>query len=216
MARPRAALAALALALILAMTSWGCGGPGGSGGADGGGAPPSGPPDITGVIVSVDGYAPGLPGPGEAVGSILVAAAPGAAPGYDRASVSINAETRIFIRERGAEPVPASAAALRVGRQAEVWFSGPAAESYPVQAPAGAVCVLEEEAPDDIFRVKEENAAALMGIPGVVGVGIGGAAGEMCIVVYLENPSPELKSRIPSELGGYPVVTRFTGAIAPQ
>jgi hypothetical protein len=66
-----------------------------------------------------------------------------------------------------------------------------------------------------ISEVKDRHTPELMAIPGVVGVGIGGTAGEERIVVYLENGSPELKARIPAELEGYEVVVEVTGTIKP-
>jgi hypothetical protein len=66
-----------------------------------------------------------------------------------------------------------------------------------------------------ISEVKDRHMPELMAVPGVVGVGIGGTTGDKRIVVYLENNSPELRARIPSELEGYRVVTELTGAIKP-
>ena len=66
-----------------------------------------------------------------------------------------------------------------------------------------------------LSEVKERHTPELMAIPGVVGVGIGGTPGEEHLVVYLENGSPELKARIPTELEGYKVATVVTGAIKP-
>ncbi len=175
----------------MAVTAWGCGNSSGSGSSGGGGALPDGPPDITGSVESITGDARDFSDPDEVVGAILVEATPGVASAYDRASVSINGRTRIFTRAPGSEPVPADTLALGIGRQVEVWFTGPVAESYPVQALADVIYVVEKgEAAADIFQVKDANTAELMSIPGVVGVGIGGTAGEMRIVVYLENGSP--------------------------
>lgn len=66
-----------------------------------------------------------------------------------------------------------------------------------------------------ISEVKDRHTQELMAIPGVVGVGIGGTAKDMRIVVYLENASPSLQERIPAELEGYEVITEVTGAIKP-
>ena len=66
-----------------------------------------------------------------------------------------------------------------------------------------------------ISEVKDRHVQELMSIPGVVGVGIGGTAGEERLVVYLENGSPELRARIPAELEDYEVVVEVTGAIKP-
>ncbi len=66
-----------------------------------------------------------------------------------------------------------------------------------------------------ISEVKDRHVQELMSIPGVVGVGVGGAPGEEHLVVYLENGSPELRARNPAELEGYEVIVEDTGAIKP-
>lgn len=81
---------------------------------------------------------------------------------------------------------------------------------------AGLMAVLagcERNADDDIVDVKERHEAQLMAIPGVVGVGIGEAAGEAVIVVYVEKRTPQIEQDVPKELEGYPVVVEVSGPI---
>ena len=61
-----------------------------------------------------------------------------------------------------------------------------------------------------IEEVLNANRSALMGTPGVVGVGIGQAGGRPCIKVFVENTS-EVAARVPSSLEGYAVVIEVTG-----
>ncbi len=67
---------------------------------------------------------------------------------------------------------------------------------------------------DDIKVVMEAHVDELMAIPGVVGVAIGALDdGGPCIRVLIVEDAPELRARIPSVLGGYPVVIDVTGEI---
>lgn len=125
--RPRslALCALLAVGLIAAVALCGC--------AE---RPPSEPPSIRGTITSLT-----LPetGPG---GSILVEGQKASDTQYDKASVSITGDTRIF----DADGRPGlSIGDLAEGMPVEVWFTGPVAESYPVQAQADAIRVLAAE-----------------------------------------------------------------------
>ena len=72
------------------------------------------------------------------MGSFLVIGARGEYE-YDRASVSVTSDT-VLVDADGAE---ASFADLAQGSEVEVWFAGPVAESYPVQATASHVRILE-------------------------------------------------------------------------
>ncbi|MEK7653558.1 MAG: hypothetical protein AAB358_03695 [Patescibacteria group bacterium] len=65
----------------------------------------------------------------------------------------------------------------------------------------------------DLILVKNQYVAELMAIDGVVGVGIGECWGELCLKVYLENNSSELKRQIPKQLDGFKVDTDVTGTI---
>ena len=61
----------------------------------------------------------------------------------DKASVTVTAETKLFIK-RGGEREPAEFAALKKGQRVEARFTGPVRESYPVQATAAEITILEE------------------------------------------------------------------------
>jgi hypothetical protein len=130
------ALAALAvLAALGAAVVGGCGGATAAQPASPSpSAPPSSPADITGVVRDLtrtgadDGGWPVL----------LVVADPGSGDSVDKASVRTTADTVVWT----AEGVRGDAADLVVGQRVAVWFSGPVAESYPVQATAGSVRIL--------------------------------------------------------------------------
>jgi len=63
-----------------------------------------------------------------------------------------------------------------------------------------------------IESVRARNEQRLMAIDGVMGLAIGrNKLGDDAIVVYVRDPS--VKSRIPSEVEGYPVETETTGPI---
>jgi hypothetical protein len=67
---------------------------------------------------------------------------------------------------------------------------------------------------DEITRVMEAHVDELMAVPGVTGVAIGALEnGELCIKVLVVKDTPELRNRIPKELGGYPVIIEETGEI---
>ena len=55
--------------------------------------------------------------------------------------------------------------------------------------------------------------AALMALPGVVGVAEGSVRGSSCIVVYVAGDE---HGEIPSSLSGYTVVVRVSGEIKAQ
>jgi len=60
----------------------------------------------------------------------------------DKAMVRVDGKTRVFVKVGGGWR-RGRAGDLAQGRQVEVWFSGPVAESYPVQAYAGTVAILK-------------------------------------------------------------------------
>lgn len=64
-----------------------------------------------------------------------------------------------------------------------------------------------------IETVLKTNQETLMSIPGVVGVGIGGSANSPAIVVMLKENTPELKKKLPRQLGGFPVQVDVTGEV---
>jgi beta-N-acetylhexosaminidase len=61
----------------------------------------------------------------------------------DKAVVAITEKTAIF----DAQGARVDAQTLRVGQQVKVWFTGPVAESYPVQGTASAVQIVSAAAP---------------------------------------------------------------------
>ena len=121
-------IALLAAALAAAGTLVACG--------DEPPAAPSGDPSITGAVASatpVDG--------GDAVGSFLIDQGSG---DYDKASVAVTDDTGWYRRSgEGYEAIDTPTADELTGRTVEVQFTGPVAESYPVQATAGWVIVGE-------------------------------------------------------------------------
>ncbi len=90
---------------------------------------PTRAPDIAGTIT----YA----GPG----TILVEERPNETAGSAKASVRIADATTVW-RATGAGQERASAADLVPGRLVRVWFDGPIAETYPVQATARAIVIV--------------------------------------------------------------------------
>ena len=97
---------------------------------------PSGSPSISGVVKTASAGTSGA-----AVGAFLIDQGIG---DYDKASVAVTADTAWY-RASGdkVEPIEAPVADALVGKRVEVQFTGPVAESYPVQATAGWVIVRE-------------------------------------------------------------------------
>jgi len=128
--RPRGALATLVATLTLALLATAglaaCG--------DEQTAGPTGEPSITGVVASAS------PGQNGGVASFLIEAGTG---DYDKASVTVTADTAWYRRTAdGLETLRSTPAATDLtGRTVEVQFTGPVAESYPVQATAGWVVI---------------------------------------------------------------------------
>jgi hypothetical protein len=131
--RTFAALFVLAVLTLAAVT--GCGS---DAGANVGGNPSparNGAADITGVISQVRG------GPGRGQGAFLIIADPAVASTVDRAMTRVTSDTVIWAPEgEGRQSLAFSD--LRAGTRVAVRFSGPVAESYPVQATAADVEVL--------------------------------------------------------------------------
>jgi len=88
------------------------------------------PASIIGQITSVNRS-------GENIGSIRVEARPQDSAGSDKAVARIGQGTPVF----GLDGKAADFNALQVGQWVRVWFTGPVAESYPVQATASAVAI---------------------------------------------------------------------------
>jgi hypothetical protein len=99
-------------------------------------AAPDGDPSITGIVTAAD--------PGADVGVVGSFRIDDGTGEYDAAMVRVSDETAWYRAAGGAtEPVDAPAPDALVGRRVAVRFSGPVAESYPVQAVAGWVVVYD-------------------------------------------------------------------------
>lgn len=129
------ALAVLAaLAVLGAVVVGGCGGTTAQP-ASSATAPPSIPADITGTIHDLTtNQATGLP-------VILVVDDGAIDRSADRASVSVTEDTVVWLL-KGGQGTPDD---LGAGQMVSVWFDGPVAESYPVQAKAGQIEIQLED-----------------------------------------------------------------------
>jgi len=166
--------------------------------------------DIRGTITSVDYTASDKNA--AAVGIIFVEGDIGNLKTVNSASITVTTQTGVYRLVNG-KAVKTAFDALAVGQQAQVAFTGPVLESFPVQATARDIVIL---ASPSAGQVKDKHTADLLAIKGVVGVGVGALNGSPCIKVFLENGSAALKAKIPKTLDGYPVVTEVTGAFKTQ
>ena len=129
----RALAALVALAVLGAAVVGGCGGsttaqPASSATT----APPPTPAGITGTIHEL------TPSSGTSL-PVLLVVDDGAMPGtIDRATVTVTQDTVVWTLE-GAK---GTAADLGAGQMVSVWFDGPVAESYPLQAKAAVIRIL--------------------------------------------------------------------------
>jgi hypothetical protein len=125
------ALAALAvLAALGAAVVGGCGGATAAQPASPSpSAPPSGAADISGVVRDL------TPGGDAHTVTLLVVADPDDRGPIRRAWVRVTRDTVVW----ASEGVRGDAADLAQGARVDVWFAGPVAESYPVQATAGSI-----------------------------------------------------------------------------
>jgi hypothetical protein len=131
----RTALAVVTAALLLgAAVMGGCGGSTAQP-APSATAPPSTPADITGTIHDLNTSAgSGLP--------VLLVVDDGAMRGAsDRALVTVTPDTGVWLSRGGKGAV----ADLQAGQMVSVWFDGPVAESYPVQANAAQIAIKLEK-----------------------------------------------------------------------
>ncbi len=94
-------------------------------------------PDIRGTITAID------PSQGEILGTLRIEGSIAEGTEYDKAVVSVTEETEIVRRGPEGE-VQATFDDLQVGQWVEATFVGPVAESYPVQATAGRIVILEK------------------------------------------------------------------------
>ena len=89
--------------------------------------------DIAGIVTNVSGRTDGV--------TVLIESDPSTPTSGAKAAVAVTSGTRITRRAQGGD-VAATARELTPGVQVEVWFDGPAAMSYPIQAKALAVVIL--------------------------------------------------------------------------
>lgn len=130
--RARAAFAALAV--LAAVVAGGCGGSTAQP-APSATAPPSIPAGITGTIHQLTTDA-------DSGQTVILVVDDGAIQGaVDRASVKVTSDTVVWMLKGGT----GTAADLGAGQMVSVWFDGPVAESYPVQATAADIRILLED-----------------------------------------------------------------------
>jgi hypothetical protein len=67
-----------------------------------------------------------------------------------------------------------------------------------------------------IREAKRGLSRRLLAQPGVSGVGIGEAAGNEQIVVYLAEDTPAVRALVPREADGYPVAVEVIGTVVPR
>ncbi len=113
----------LALALLGACTN------------DGDAAPGPNDPDIRGVITSISD------GSGDVIGSVRIEGTIDEDTTYDKAVVRVEGDTLLF-RQVGNAMMEITFADLTVGQTVEAWFTGPIAESYPVQVKASQIVIV--------------------------------------------------------------------------
>lgn len=94
--------------------------------------PPADAPGIVGVVKSL------VPGDDRPDSILVEGGAQGAGAVSDKAQVRIAPSTLVF----SADGKPAPASSIVQGATVKVWFTGPVAESYPVQGSAKAVQVM--------------------------------------------------------------------------
>ncbi len=77
---------------------------------------------------------------------------------------------------------------------------------------------MKDQAPTrDITAVQEDHTAELMAIPGVTGTAIGELDDHTpCILILVEEETPELKAKIPAKIEGHPTKLYVTGKIEPM
>jgi hypothetical protein len=97
--------------------------------------------DVRGAIASVS-HAKGE-GRGKVLAHVFIEGAKEPDTQVDKASVTVTVETEVFINRNG-ERESAEFAALKEGQRVEARFTGPVRLSYPVQADAAEITILEE------------------------------------------------------------------------
>lgn len=96
--------------------------------------PPRDTPDIRGSVTSFQRTDDGA--------SMLVEGRVEGGTSFDKASVTVRDDTEVWRRE-GDKWRRGEIGDLARAKRVEAWFTGPVAESYPVQATARAIAVLE-------------------------------------------------------------------------
>ena len=66
----------------------------------------------------------------------------------------------------------------------------------------------------EIHEALERHTDALLGIPGVVGVGETEVDGRPAVMVMVVRDTDEIRAALPAEVGGFPVVIDETGEIS--
>jgi beta-N-acetylhexosaminidase len=96
--------------------------------------------DIKGSIINI--YKAAGDSTGDIIGSILIEGNIEKDTEFDKASVTITKETRIFESKSG-KLIKVSFDSLKPNQRVQALFTGPVAESYPVQGTAKEVIILE-------------------------------------------------------------------------
>jgi len=113
----RTSIVAIVVVTALALLLTGCGG-----------GLPAGDPSISGTVRQLDTTGSGA--------TILVVGS----GSVDKASVRVTTSTRILLGTASSSKA-GTLADLSAGAAVQVWFTGPVAESYPVQATAGTLLI---------------------------------------------------------------------------
>jgi hypothetical protein len=93
---------------------------------------PTEPAGIDGTVASL------VPGDGRPMQFMVTGGTQQAGSVSDQAQVGLTPSTQFF----GPDGKPGNPATIVVGARVKVWFTGPVAESYPVQGTASAVQIL--------------------------------------------------------------------------
>ncbi len=99
------------------------------------------PPDIRGTITTIQTNAD--PSQTGIAGSMLVEGSIEGGTKFDKASITITGDTQLF-EQVGDERRPVTVDAFRAGQRVEAWFTGPVMESYPVQAGALEIVIVQQ------------------------------------------------------------------------
>lgn len=120
------AVLALGMLLVTSFALGGCSAP----------QPPAETPSIIGVVTEVTAAEDGE-------GTLLVEAPEVSESGYDVAWVRVTTDTRVLEAAPDGAYVSVGTGDIEQGLTVRVWFTGPVAESYPVQAVAGTIVITQ-------------------------------------------------------------------------